>query len=234
MNRSTKDFMRKFVPPIVLELKTKLAQNSQKPRSVSLGKNPDKQDLDLYWDEEYANTLEGWGKGTVWTEIELLFATLKGKVVDIACGTGPTIEILNKNPNLEVYGFDISDVLINRANKKGIPIERLKVADATKRIYNKDEFNYSFSIGSIEHFTENGIDLFLENSAYYTKDYCFHMLPVNKDGINKGWEKYDQSYFNNSVEWWLPFFHKHFSEVIVLNSTWVGADLIGKWFVCKK
>src|SRR5262249_5795990 len=96
------------------------------------------------------------------------------------------------------------------------------------------EFDYSYSIGSIEHFTLEGIHAFLGNAAHYTKDTSFHMLPVNRDGLDRGWEKTEQSYFNNSVAWWTDIFRRHFSDVTILDSTWAGLDQRGKWFVCRK
>jgi len=234
MNYKFKQIVRQLLPPIVLSARRKLLTNSKGIVVVNLGKTTDRQDLDLYWDEKFADVLEEWGKGTVWNEIEFIFSSLEGSVVDIACGTGPTIEILNRNKNLEVHGFDISDLLINRARNKGILADRLKVADATGAIYDENRFDYSFSIGSIEHFTEAGIDLLLKNAALYTKKYSFHMLPANKDNIDKGWEKTSQSYWNNSVNWWMKKFEIHFSEIVVLDSIWEGLDQQGKWFICKK
>ena len=233
MNSKVKRYLKMFIPPVFLHFNRKF-NSGNSFKAISLGEKPDKQDIDLYWDENYANVLEEWGKGTVWVEIELIFSTLKGKVLDIACGTGSTIEILNNNPELEVYGFDISDLLINRAIRKGIKESRLRVADATKICYSENVFDYSFSIGSIEHFTEEGIDLFIKNAAFSTKKFSFHMLPANMNGINKGWEKTEQSYFNNSVSWWIKKFELHFSEIKVINSTWAALDQQGKWFVCRK
>jgi len=195
---------------------------------------PRVQDLDIYWDADFADELEAWGRNTVWPEVDLLFAALEGKVLDIACGTGQAMTVLGRNGNLDVYGFDISERLIDRALGKGIPASRLEVADATVRSYAENEFDYSCSIGSIEHFTEDGIHRVLANAAYYTRHYSFHMLPVNRDGLDRGWEKTKQSYFNNSVEWWQSMFRPHFAEVTVFGSSWAGLDQIGKWFVCRK
>jgi cyclopropane fatty-acyl-phospholipid synthase-like methyltransferase len=133
-----------------------------------------------------------------------------------------------------VHGFDISDRLIARALDKGILPSRVKVADATVKSYAENEFDHSCSIGSIEHFTEEGIHQFLMNAAYYTKEYSFHMLPANADAIDKGWETTTQSYFNNSVGWWTGIFTEHFSEVTIMESTWAGLDQKGKWFICRK
>ena len=227
-----KNCVKLCMPPILLLAKQKLF-NTERVTAISLGASPDKQDVELYWDEKYAEILETWGKDTVWNEVQLLFSGLSGRVLDIACGTGPTIKILNQMPDLDVHGFDLSDVLIERAKGKGILGNKLKVADATKACYTKGEFDYSFSIGSIEHFTEDGIDLFLKNAAYYTRHYSFHMLPANMNGLDKGWEKTSQSYFNNSISWWLKKFEPHFAKVHVVDSAWSALDQKGKWLICK-
>mgnify|MGYP001476126409 FL=1 len=60
------------------------------------------QSLDIYWDEEFANALETWGEGNAWNEIQLLLAGRKGKVLDIACGTGKTLELLAKYQALDL------------------------------------------------------------------------------------------------------------------------------------
>ena len=200
MNYKIKEIVRQLLPPIILSTRRKLLTNSKGIVAISLGKTTDKQDLDLYWDENYADVLEEWGKGTVWNEVQLIFSSLEGSVLDIACGTGPTIEILNGNKNLEVHGFDISDLLIERAKKKGILSDRLKVADATWTTYDEDRFDYSFSIGSIEHFTEEGIDLFLKNAAFYTKKHGIRIHnPLSKHRKRHGFRSALIGYFATRI-----------------------------------
>ena len=196
--------------------------------------NPEKQDLDLYWDENYVDILDEWGKDNVWNEIQMFLSCSKGKVLDIACGNGITIKILEKYEGIEVHGFDISDLLIDKAVQKGIPKERLKVADATKTDYLTGEFDYSYSIGSLEHFTLEGIDKFLAECARYTKTASFHMIPTSRIGKNEGWMKTKQSFFNNSDEWWLEKFTKHFSKAYSIPSKWEDEISFGRWFVCIK
>ncbi|MBU2264088.1 hypothetical protein KJ797_02015, partial [Patescibacteria group bacterium] len=50
------------------------------------------------------------------------------------------------------------------------------------------------------------------NAAFYTKKFSFHQIPINKCEKDNGWVKYDQSYFENSTEWWLNKFNKYFSK----------------------
>ena len=47
--------------------------------------------------------------------------------------------------------------MIEKAKLKQIGVDRLKVCDATDLPYKNDEFDYNYSIGSLEHFTKDGI-----------------------------------------------------------------------------
>jgi ubiquinone/menaquinone biosynthesis C-methylase UbiE len=192
------------------------------------------QDLDIYWTDEMAQQLETWGRNHAWIEIECLLVNCKGKVLDIACGTGVNIVDLSRFKFLDLHGFDISDMLLNKAREKGIPPEKLKVENAVNTTYADNEFDYSYSIGSLEHFTIDGIAGFLSECSRYTSKSSFHQIPVAENDLNNGWIKRGQSYHNNSVAWWLEKFHKYYNDVQVLNSGWKDPGVsTGKWFVCK-
>jgi len=229
-----KRIIKSICPPIVLDGLRKLKRSSR-PSNELIGSDGSSQDLDIYWTDDMANQLENWGKDHAWNEIECLMINCKGKICDIACGTGVNIKNLSRFPFLEVHGFDISDLLLNVAKKKGINPANLKIFDATKTGYIDSEFDYSYSIGSLEHFTEEGINLFLKECSRYTSIKSYHMIPVSETNLNNGWIKRGQSYFNNSIEWWLPKFQSYFSEVYILNSGWKDRGYsVGKWFVCIK
>ena len=236
-----KSFIKQICPPFIWNTLLSLKNNISKVQSTKIEikknttiPNADKQDLDLYWDAKYALVLEEWGKDNVWNEIQLILASCKGKVLDIACGTGITISLLKKYPDIELFGFDISDLLVSKAVEKNIPKENLKVSDATKTDYKNNEFDYSYSIGSLEHFTLDGIDKFIAESARYTRISSFHMIPVSRTGKNEGWMKTQQSFFNNSEDWWHQYFKKHYANVYVVSSKWNDDISYGKWFLCIK
>jgi ubiquinone/menaquinone biosynthesis C-methylase UbiE len=156
-------------------------------------------------------------------------------VLDIACGTGITMEILSKQKSLELYGCDISDFLIGKALKRGIDKKYLEVCDATDmKVYKDNQFDYSFSIGSLEHFTEDGIVKFVSEVNRITKQMSFHMMPVSRSGKNEGWMKTLQSFHNNSVDWWIEKFKSKYTNVFVINSGWKDDISVGKWFICSK
>lgn len=226
---TARQIIKGLTPPILVSAIRRLLKKNSRKRAF-LG---DGQDLDLYWDSDFANVLETWGEGNVWNEIPLLFAPLEGSVIDIACGTGRTMEILSKNNHLEIYGCDISDLLIGRAEDRGISKDRLTVCDATDLPYSDDQFDYGYSIGSIEHFTEDGIAKFVGECRRTVSQATFHQHPTARSGKNEGWITTTQSYHNNSVEWWLEFYQAAYNDVCVYDSIWEDEISLGKWFVCK-
>jgi ubiquinone/menaquinone biosynthesis C-methylase UbiE len=193
-----------------------------------------KEHLDLYWSEEMARILETWGEKNAWHEIDYLMAPCRGRVLDIACGTGRTIAQLSVFQDLEVHGCDISDYLIQKATQKGISSDRLVVCDATQMPYEDRHFDYSFSIGSLEHFRDENREAFIREAARVTRTGSFHQIPTARDDNEHGWISTFQSYYNNPVGWWLPKFEKFFRKVIVLRSLWEDSQSIGRWFLCYK
>jgi ubiquinone/menaquinone biosynthesis C-methylase UbiE len=188
----------------------------------------------MYWDSEFGEVLEAWGEDTVWKEILLLLACCHGRVLDIACGTGRTMELASRLPRIEVHGCDISDALIERAVKRGIDRARLAVCDATSTDYRAAWFDHAYSIGSLEHFTEEGIEQVIAECRRVTRGAAFHHMPVSESGRNEGWMKTIQSFFNNSAEWWVEKFRRQYGSVEVLPSTWRDPGRsIGCWFVCQ-
>lgn len=228
--------LQQVIPPFLLDgiEFMVLRLRSQKTASDRTPSTADRQKLDVYWNPKMADALESWGAGTTWSELEYLMINCSGKVLDIACGTGKTIQMLSRHQNINVYGCDISDFLIQRAIDRGIDRSKLTVCDATKTDYENDFFNYSYSIGSLEHFTEDGIQDFLEEAYRITKYSSFHMIPISRLDINEGWIDKFQSYFNNSTDWWVKKFRASYDTVIVIDSSWQDRISVGKWFICIK
>lgn len=227
-----KSLFRELCPPVLWrQLQRLKASVSGRARVQGDGRT---QDLDVYWDPEMAKILETWGDGNVWDEIRLLLVNARGRVLDIACGTGKTMAVLGPMKDLELHGFDISDMLIRKAVERGLRQDRLRVADATKMPYADGEFDYSYSIGSLEHFTEAGIEQFVQEAARVTRIASFHMMPTSRSERDEGWLKTYQSFHNNSPGWWEQRLRKGFADVVVLPSHWNDHLSVGKWFVCRK
>jgi ubiquinone/menaquinone biosynthesis C-methylase UbiE len=116
-----------------------------------------------------------------------------------------------------------------------LPLDRLIVCDATKLTdYEDNFFDYSYSIGSLEHFTEEGIGKLINEAHRVTRKATFHMMPTSRSLKNEGWMKTWQSFYNNSSAWWVEKFEKRFPEVLVFDSAWNNTLSVGKWFVCVK
>lgn len=233
-----KYFLEQLCPPILW----KFLGFVKRKVVIKTGKREDKtdapmrQELDIYWDDDFIEGTDTWGYGTVWNEIQFLMFNCRGRVLDIGCGAGRAISILSKKfPDITVYGCDISEKMIERAVKNGISRELLKVRDAANTGYSDKYFDYAYSIGSIEHFTEDGIAGVIKECCRITKSYSFHLIPVSRSGANEGWIKTQtQAYFVNNRDWWLNKFKAYFETVYILDSAWQDNLLLGKWFICVK
>jgi SAM-dependent methyltransferase len=192
------------------------------------------QALDVYSDPTFVETVDAWGEGTAWVEIQHLLAAAEGPVLDIACGTGTVLKRLESFRRCQVHGCDISPFLVSYAAKQPAARGKLVVCDATRLPYRDDVFAYSYSIGSLEHFSETGIDQMLAESRRVTRTASFHQIPTSRSGRNEGWITVGQSYFNNSTDWWLTRFSRAYPTVMVLDSRWEDAISLGRWFVCSK
>ena len=232
MNVDVRKLARNVCPPLLWVGLATVRGRLSRMRTSLRTHDPSQQDLDLYWDPRMAEILETWGQDTVWREIQLLLATRTGRVLDIACGTGRVMEILSALP-LEIHGCDISPVLLSKAIDRGIPPGRVTECDATNLPYEDNAFGHAYSIGSLEHFTAEGIDKFLAESGRVTSHSSFHNIPVSRSGRDEGWISPHQSYFNNSREWWLARFRPHFRKVSIMPSTWEDPMSLGAWFVCE-
>ncbi len=239
MGMTVKDVVRQFCPPILWSGAAALRRRAVSEPGPLLARraaraSPSEQDLAIYWDEEWAEILEHWGEGNAWSEIQLLMMNCRGKVLDVACGTGRTMSILARFADIEITGCDISDMLIGKARDRGIDPERLVLGDATRMAFPDNSFDYAYSIGSLEHFTEDGLAKVIGECWRVTTRSSFHMVPIARDGRDHGWIKTTQSYFNNSVEWWCGKFGARYDTVQVLDSSWSDAISVGKWFACVK
>mgnify|MGYP001364301794 CR=1 FL=1 len=227
-----KNFFKQFTPPIFLKLYRDiyfyyLINKNKKKISKD-------QDIDIYNKSLTAEKLSEWGKGTTWNEIQMFFDDKEGKILDVACGTGLNmIDLSRINPKASLYGCDISQYLIDIAGKNGVKKENLFCIDATELNFEENFFDYSYSIGSMEHFTEDGIEKLIANLSKITRKTSIHMMPISKKNIDEGWIKTYQSFHNNSSEWWLKKFKKNFQKVEIIDSSWEDHISKGKWFVCR-
>jgi SAM-dependent methyltransferase len=192
-----------------------------------------RQDTQLYFDPNFADLLETWAVDNAWREIRFLLRDRHGSVLDLACGTGRAYDFLKDFERLEYHGCDLSQPLIERAAARGIAPDRLAVGDATKLEYEDDAFDYVFSIGSLEHFSQTGLRQAISECRRVCRGINFHQVPVSLSDFDEGWITPYQSYWNNSERWWLAQFESVFdSDVWVMSSKWNDDKSRGAWFIC--
>ena len=106
------------------------------------------------------------------------------------------------------------------------------MTDATATDHADASFDWGYSIGSLEHFTEDGISKFLHECLRVVRGAMFHMVPVSRSGRDEGWIKTLQSYHNNTAAWWETRCRTVYPQVRVLGSSWSDRISVGKWLVC--
>jgi SAM-dependent methyltransferase len=229
-----RQYIKLILPPIIVIIFKRIYYfYILKINSFFTSKN--KQDIKIYDKKITAEKLEQWGRDSTWNEILMLINKKSGNILDVACGTGFNLVQLKKiNPQATFYGCDISSQLITIARQKGIDQKYLNLIDATKMKYPKNFFSHSYSIGSLEHFTEQGIESVITKLSLNTSISSFHFMPVSRKNINEGWIKTFQTFHNNSVEWWREKFKRKFKTVEVIDSSWNDFISVGKWFLCFK
>ena len=124
--------------------------------------------------------------------------------------------------------------LLKKQSPKKISLNHLIVCDATDLPYERNFFDYSYSIGSLEHFTKEGIIKFLKSSTNVTKNHGYHMIPVSRSGENHGWIENYQSYYNNSIDWWSNICESLSLKYHFIDSSWEDEISVGKWLIVKK
>jgi len=228
-----KRFFTLIIPPIFFVLIQKI-----KHRLIGLSKtkqlHPDSAE---YWQEHIA-LLEQWGEHHVWNEIELLLHKQSGKVLDIACGTGPVIERLKPYTALELYGLDNNKKLIEGAIAKGISKDRLFIQDcANLQQFKNNYFSHTISLGLLYYLEDKILDTFIEESHRVTSTFSAHMILTSLDNKDQEIIETWQTYRNNSTQWWINKFKEKFTTVHAINSGWTDHDYKvskGTWLICYK
>lgn len=192
-------------------------------------------DNDVFRSPNMLRVLESWGEGNAWTELQLIMAGRTGRVLDIGCGPGHAIKMLSQYPGLDVYGCDLSKVLIDIAIESGILPDRLAVMDATDMsAYGDKSFDWAYTLGVLHYFGDEEVDKCLCECFRVTKGSSFHLISADKQNRNMGWVKTFQSYQNNSLEWWERKCRAVYPHVQVIDSGWADDFSFGRWIICSK
>ncbi|MDD3046235.1 MAG: class I SAM-dependent methyltransferase [Candidatus Pacebacteria bacterium] len=105
---------------------------------------------------------------SAWQEFDFLFEGVnKGdKVLDLGCGNG---RFYQKLKQADYVGIDVSEKLIQIA-KENYPCASFKVASATNLPFQKDEFDYIYSLAVLHHLPQEYHSRFLEEIKRVLKE----------------------------------------------------------------
>ncbi len=79
----------------------------------------------------------------------------KSNILDVGCGTGDSLVLLNKlNENLNLYGIDISEKMLKRADKKLHKKAVLKLGDVENIRFQEKSFDYVINTEAFHHFPD--------------------------------------------------------------------------------
>jgi SAM-dependent methyltransferase len=229
--------IKELVPPVVVRGARRMRSRHQSAADTThdLGGQPKMgEDRSIFCNRDLADLLEHWAEGNAWNEIQYLMAGRTGRVLDIGCGPGTGIAILQRFSALEVYGCDLSDMLIKRAIERGIRESHLTAADATALPYADGSFEWGFTLGVLHYLTDENIGKVLRECRRVVSGTTFHQIPVERHGNDMGWIKTFQSVQNNSLDWWKARFGSVYARVDILDSSWADHVSVGKWVICQK
>ncbi len=214
-------------------IRTRIRVQHRINSSKKWGKNPN---ADIYSKPDFSEALlNHWGEGNVWNEIKLLMAPCRGKILDIACGTGEVIRQLKMFDQCSFYGCDAINILIEKARQKGVPGGRLQICNAAKLSFSDLTFDFSYSIGSFHCMeSEEVIAAAIRESHRVTKNAFFFQVATSRKNMDEGLIRFHQHFYNNSVNWWRDKCLQVYAKVFVLDSQWRDAVSDGKWFLCFK
>ncbi len=229
-----REFIKSLIPPIVIKaLRKVMPANNSDQILLTL----EDQNKGQYWGD-LADLLETWGDDHVWNEIQMFLYDKKGKVLDIACGTGATMQRLSAFPALELYGVDNSKELIDKCRLKGFDDQYLNTQDVLRKLnYEDNFFDYSYSIGLLHYIKKEELSNFVNELHRITRVASFHKLPMSLHDTDQEEVTTWQKYINNSSVWWANELKKKFTRVEVIKSGWKDNDYAlskGVWLVCIK
>ncbi len=98
--------------------------------------------------------LKSWFMKALKKTINLIKIKENSKILDIGCGTGNLLKILeDENKNLEIYGIDISEKMLEIAKTK-LKISKLSIQSAENIDFKDNSFDLVFSTEAFHHYSD--------------------------------------------------------------------------------
>lgn len=107
--------------------------------------------------EDYDNSHDGKFVQCMYEEIISRALTLEGNsILDLGCGNGNIIRMLESKKEAEYYGLDLSESMIEQAKKRVSSGVKLEVGDAIQMPYPDESFDLIICNASFHHYTQPG------------------------------------------------------------------------------
>ncbi len=101
-----------------------------------------------------------------------------GKVLDVGCGTGFSLEVLKEN-GFEVFGVDLAEEMVKIAKSKGFEV---KLGSMLELDYADECFDGLISISAMQWISGNNADEVVENYKTVAAE-MFRVLKTNGKGV---------------------------------------------------
>lgn len=109
-----KEIFGRLLPKRIRRLVRKILQKT----AVAMGYNINTKE---YWDSIWQQEgLDTWRELPILSENILSVMPVNSKVLDVACGVGKLLKLIQEEKNTAVYGLDISNVAIQKLNSQSI------------------------------------------------------------------------------------------------------------------
>jgi len=98
-----------------------------------------------------------------------MIADLDGKSLDVGCGVGFVVELLNTYPyRFEAHGVDVSQTAVSHASQR-VNEDRIKLSQNDSLPYQTDEFDFVTCFDVLEHLDTNEVEQFCSELRRVTR-----------------------------------------------------------------
>jgi cyclopropane fatty-acyl-phospholipid synthase-like methyltransferase len=153
------------------------------------------------------DSFNNWGKPVYLKIIDFLRDNKieSGKLIDLGCGSGLFLSILQQKNDFNVTAIDFSKEALNRLNErkiKNVKVDRYHLNELTK-FFTESIFDLATSIGTHEH-VNNYMDSIKQVHTILKQSGLFIIaLPTASDPKNDWFNDSHQTWWRNSEEKWL-------------------------------
>ncbi|KKQ98129.1 MAG: Methyltransferase type 11 [Candidatus Woesebacteria bacterium GW2011_GWA1_39_12] len=142
-------------------------------------------------------------------------------ILDVGCGTGFPVEIINKDKKYKVVGIDIYKPYIEICKRKNV-FKKLVHKDVRKINFGPKSFDAVICFHLLEHLEKKDAERLIKKMETIAKNEIILVIPVG----NLPQEEYDDNLYQRHLSQWQPaYFKKRGYKVIGQGSKFIYGDL---------